>query len=211
MEKTAEHFSLMIQYSGLERVKKGNVMFCTNCSNELDDDAIVCTKCGTDLYEERNFCNNCGVSITDKQVVCSRCGMDLYDFCSKCGILILDKQTACPKCGASIIPQKEEPPEIPKEKKNIYRKVLPMIKKQNIYCQILIIIFLILIFVGVIIFLISFFPIISFFIVAFILHIILNKIGYYDCKSSTTQKEGSSDTVKLLAAYLIGNYMGKKK
>ena len=96
-------------------------MFCRNCGNEVQEDAIGCMKCGCDPYDGENFCPACGASINEKQVVCTQCGMTLRDsdwdsdrnsnnsnmnskkgmFCRNCGNEVSVDAVACMKCGCS--------------------------------------------------------------------------------------------------------------
>lgn len=52
-------------------------MFCTNCGNEVADNAVVCVKCGVSPRNAKKFCHNCGTAITEDQVVCVKCGVPL--------------------------------------------------------------------------------------------------------------------------------------
>ncbi|WP_294428071.1 zinc-ribbon domain-containing protein [uncultured Treponema sp.] len=54
-------------------------MFCVNCGNKLDDDAVFCTNCGKKLTadvskEEIRFCINCGSKLDEDSAFCSNCG-----------------------------------------------------------------------------------------------------------------------------------------
>lgn len=51
-------------------------MFCKNCGNSLDDDAIFCSNCGSKLSEIQitKFCMNCGTALDEDSVFCSNCG-----------------------------------------------------------------------------------------------------------------------------------------
>lgn len=51
-------------------------MYCKNCGNKLDDDAIFCSKCGVRKETEGNafYCEKCGTKISDDDVFCTKCG-----------------------------------------------------------------------------------------------------------------------------------------
>ena len=52
-------------------------MFCTNCGNEVADNAVVCVKCGVPPRSSNKFCYNCGETIAENQVICVKCGVAL--------------------------------------------------------------------------------------------------------------------------------------
>ena len=59
--------------------KRGNTMFCRNCGNKLDNDAVFCTNCGKKITEkiskeEIKFCVNCGSKLDEDSAFCSNCG-----------------------------------------------------------------------------------------------------------------------------------------
>ncbi len=51
-------------------------MFCSNCGNQIDDDALFCTKCGAKLSEKHNesFCEKCSSKLDDDALFCTKCG-----------------------------------------------------------------------------------------------------------------------------------------
>ena len=51
-------------------------MYCKNCGNKLDDDAIFCSKCGVRKETEGNafYCEKCGTKISEGDVFCTGCG-----------------------------------------------------------------------------------------------------------------------------------------
>ena len=63
--------------------------FCTNCGQELDDEAKFCVKCGTTINKNKNAqretvydgkihkCPNCGERLDSFVVVCPACGYEL--------------------------------------------------------------------------------------------------------------------------------------
>lgn len=52
-------------------------MFCRNCANPLDPNAVVCVKCGVPVGVGNNFCHNCGSPTDPNAAVCTRCGVAL--------------------------------------------------------------------------------------------------------------------------------------
>ena len=54
-------------------------MFCNNCGNEIDGDAIFCTTCGCKLNEISHvkFCPSCGNKLEDDALFCSNCGFKI--------------------------------------------------------------------------------------------------------------------------------------
>ena len=60
--------------------------YCSNCGNELRDEAVLCTKCGNSFassvllskqYDKRKFCIYCGAEVLNNAVVCPKCGCPL--------------------------------------------------------------------------------------------------------------------------------------
>lgn len=64
----------------ISRERKKNMKFCTQCGNQLEDNAAVCLKCGCSFPEKANiggntsFCTHCGSPIAGGAVVCLNCG-----------------------------------------------------------------------------------------------------------------------------------------
>lgn len=52
-------------------------MYCRNCGNEMNENAVVCVKCGVSVGQGTSFCSACG-SPTD---CCA-------DFCTNCGVAL---------------------------------------------------------------------------------------------------------------------------
>ena len=52
-------------------------MYCRNCGNVMDDNAVVCVKCGVAKGVGTNFCPNCGTNTVPNAVVCVKCGVPL--------------------------------------------------------------------------------------------------------------------------------------
>ena len=51
-------------------------MFCTNCGNKVDEDAVFCMNCGVKLSDNlsNKHCFNCGVEIEADALFCTKCG-----------------------------------------------------------------------------------------------------------------------------------------
>lgn len=52
-------------------------MFCKNCGNQVEDQAVVCVHCGVGAGTGTNFCPNCDAGTAPGQVVCTNCGIAL--------------------------------------------------------------------------------------------------------------------------------------
>ncbi|MBE5928970.1 MAG: TM2 domain-containing protein [Lachnospiraceae bacterium] len=52
-------------------------MYCKNCGNIMDPNAVVCVKCGVQKGNGANFCPNCGNSTLPNAAVCLNCGTNL--------------------------------------------------------------------------------------------------------------------------------------
>ncbi len=50
-------------------------MFCRNCGNQMDDQAVVCVKCGVAAGNGTQFCPNCGAQTVPGAAVCTQCGV----------------------------------------------------------------------------------------------------------------------------------------
>ena len=50
-------------------------MFCRNCGNQMDDQAVVCVKCGVAAGNGNQFCPNCGAQTVPGAAVCTQCGV----------------------------------------------------------------------------------------------------------------------------------------
>lgn len=59
-----------------EDMKKRN-MFCRNCGNAMDRNAIVCVKCGVPKGSGNAYCPNCGKGTNPNAAVCLNCGASL--------------------------------------------------------------------------------------------------------------------------------------
>ncbi|MGL4943543.1 MAG: zinc ribbon domain-containing protein [Thermoguttaceae bacterium] len=49
-------------------------LYCTNCSNAVSEQAVVCMACGAKPTGYKKFCRQCGVALNPEQVVCVKCG-----------------------------------------------------------------------------------------------------------------------------------------
>lgn len=52
-------------------------MFCRNCGNELNENAVVCVNCGVGKGIGKSYCPNCGKETNADAVVCLSCGCSL--------------------------------------------------------------------------------------------------------------------------------------
>jgi hypothetical protein len=52
-------------------------MFCKNCGNPVNQNAVACLSCGWDPRKANKHCNNCGVEINAEQIICIKCGASL--------------------------------------------------------------------------------------------------------------------------------------
>lgn len=50
-------------------------MFCRNCGNQMDPQAVVCVKCGVPAGQGNNFCPHCGAQTAPDAAVCTQCGV----------------------------------------------------------------------------------------------------------------------------------------
>ena len=49
-------------------------MFCRNCGNEMNNEAVVCTQCGVPVGKGSGHCPNCGEEVHPEAVLCVKCG-----------------------------------------------------------------------------------------------------------------------------------------
>lgn len=53
-------------------------MYCKNCANPMDDNAIVCTNCGVARGQGYSYCWNCASPVSDPAAMaCMNCGAAL--------------------------------------------------------------------------------------------------------------------------------------
>jgi len=52
-------------------------MYCRNCGEQINENAIVCVKCGTEKTKGSNYCANCGEKVEAGQIACMGCGYAL--------------------------------------------------------------------------------------------------------------------------------------
>ena len=52
-------------------------MFCRNCGNSMDPNAVVCVKCGVPVGKGVSFCPNCGAETNPEATFCTKCGYSL--------------------------------------------------------------------------------------------------------------------------------------
>lgn len=53
-------------------------MFCRNCGNPMDPNAVVCVRCGCAKGTGQSYCPNCGNPTNPGDAVCPRCSCGLY-------------------------------------------------------------------------------------------------------------------------------------
>lgn len=49
-------------------------MFCKNCGNELNENAVACMSCGFAKGDGSKFCANCGKEVNPGAAICTNCG-----------------------------------------------------------------------------------------------------------------------------------------
>lgn len=49
-------------------------MYCRNCGNEMNDEAVVCVKCGVPAGKGTSYCPHCGAEVNPEAVMCVACG-----------------------------------------------------------------------------------------------------------------------------------------
>ncbi len=49
-------------------------MFCKNCGNELNENAVACMNCGFAKGSGDKFCANCGKELNPGAAICTACG-----------------------------------------------------------------------------------------------------------------------------------------
>ena len=49
-------------------------MYCRNCGEEIDQNAVICVKCGSKRDQGNKYCANCGSNVEVGQVACMSCG-----------------------------------------------------------------------------------------------------------------------------------------
>ena len=49
-------------------------MYCRNCGNEMQDEAVVCVKCGVPAGKGTSYCPHCGAEVNPEAVMCVACG-----------------------------------------------------------------------------------------------------------------------------------------
>lgn len=69
-------------------------MYCRNCGNQMDDQAVICVKCGVAKNVGSKFCPNCGAETMEDSVVCVNCGVMLKQHAAANGAMQKSKLTA---------------------------------------------------------------------------------------------------------------------
>lgn len=52
-------------------------MFCTNCGNDVVENAMACIACGVPPRLSKKFCYSCGATVNEAQAMCVKCGVGL--------------------------------------------------------------------------------------------------------------------------------------
>jgi TM2 domain-containing membrane protein YozV len=52
-------------------------MYCRNCGNGMDNNAVVCVSCGVPKGTGNKYCQNCGVFSDPMAQICVKCGVQL--------------------------------------------------------------------------------------------------------------------------------------
>lgn len=52
-------------------------MYCRNCGNEMNNDAVVCVKCGVPAGKGNTYCPGCGAETNPDAIFCVKCGASL--------------------------------------------------------------------------------------------------------------------------------------
>ncbi len=55
-------------------------MYCRNCGNVMNDQAVVCVTCGVPTGKGNNFCPLCGEATDSMSQVCMKCGFSLSNY-----------------------------------------------------------------------------------------------------------------------------------
>ena len=50
-------------------------MFCKNCGNEVNENAVACMRCGFAKGNGEKYCANCGNEINPGAAICTKCGV----------------------------------------------------------------------------------------------------------------------------------------
>ena len=52
-------------------------MYCRNCGEMLDENALICLKCGAEKGKGSEYCSHCGNKVEKGQMACMNCGYAL--------------------------------------------------------------------------------------------------------------------------------------
>ncbi len=55
-------------------------MYCRNCGNVVNDQAVICVTCGVPTGKGNNFCPLCGEATDSMSQVCMKCGFTLNNY-----------------------------------------------------------------------------------------------------------------------------------
>ena len=60
-------------------------MFCKNCGNEINENAIACMGCGFAKGDGEKFCANCGSEVNPGAIICTNCGAGIKSMANASG------------------------------------------------------------------------------------------------------------------------------
>ena len=55
-------------------------MYCRNCGNVVNDQAVICVTCGVPTGRGNNFCPLCGEATDSMSQICMKCGFSLNNY-----------------------------------------------------------------------------------------------------------------------------------
>lgn len=55
-------------------------MYCRNCGNVMNDQAVICVTCGVPVGKGNNYCPLCGEVTDSLSQVCMKCGVNLHAY-----------------------------------------------------------------------------------------------------------------------------------
>ena len=76
-------------------------MFCTNCGQEIANNAAICVHCGVAVGTEKKFCGNCGQAVNANQAICLACGVSLQQKSSSSFNFKIDSKNTVQPSGKS--------------------------------------------------------------------------------------------------------------
>jgi len=55
-------------------------MYCRNCGNVMNDQAVICVSCGVPVGKGNNYCPLCGDVTDSMSQICMKCGVNLNGY-----------------------------------------------------------------------------------------------------------------------------------